>query len=336
MERLWLKNVIERFFLAFGVVFFSIVAVYIFVDYSTRMGNFALSLNEFMLFYVATILRRAEILLPITAAIACFFTAWYFGRLRFIQTLSSAGVSFYKILKPFYLAGFLVFLLLFLIQFFAIGKTFFWLNHLERKVFSPETARVHLLALPEGNVYYRFLEEDRMGSCIFVGSKEICLSKTAHIEDKGFFFEKPLVYFFGKKEPLLQKQPFFLKSSLSKEALFAYLTPVEERSLSDLLLWPQSSLIEWKIYLEWRVALLFYFIAVLLFAPFFLLGEKKFFRLPLVVLATLLFYLLLKTLFQLLLLQVVPVGSVLITTVCTLLAVVFYGKIRFSKVGFVE
>lgn len=125
MMKIWERYFIREVMKTFLLLIFSFYALYVLIDYSSRMGVFkalGLTKNQLFYYYLYTFIMRVDILIPFALLIGTIKTVLAANVHRELVALLASGIRLKKILRPFILIGLFFTLLVYVNTEFVVPR----------------------------------------------------------------------------------------------------------------------------------------------------------------------------------------------------------------------
>ncbi|MFI5334460.1 MAG: LptF/LptG family permease [Chlamydiales bacterium] len=249
--RIWefyfLREILKVFFLFLFCFFF----LYAMIDYSLHMQDFIkdkkLQVSDLLVYYGYQFIKRATLLLPLALMISTIKVLTSFSIHREFMALQVAGLSFKKLMRPFFLVGCLCVAFNFFSMEYFLPRSLgfldkFYFEHIKQARHEKKSSVVHSLTLKDNTkLIYLSYDPDtaKFFDCIWLKStNEIWKMKyllTATGEPIGKYVDhlvRNSQVIFEKKESFEARAfpEIVLQKNYSKRGHI----PIESRSLSEL------------------------------------------------------------------------------------------------------
>lgn len=255
---IWKRYILKEIIKVFTLVLFGFFFLYCVFDYSLHMQDFLkdkkIQLLDFFIYYGHLFIKRAELLVPLAMLIATIKVLSSFNSHRELLALQVAGLSFKKLLRPFFLLGAVCTLYSFVSVEFFLPTSLAYLDnfhnshfkHSEQrhKIYNLKTKdKLHTIPLKDrSKVVYQYFDsaQDAYFDVIWIRSpgdlwriKYLKIGDHSpqgkyvdhFVRDSQGFFEKAQSYIFYE----------FSDLKWDRETVFSPLVPYENLKTSDLI-----------------------------------------------------------------------------------------------------
>lgn len=180
--RIWEFYFLKEFLKIFFLFLFCFFFLYATIDYSLHMQDFVknskLQMSELCVYYGYQFIKRATLLLPLALLISTIKVLTSFSTHREFMALQVAGLSFKRLMRPFFLMGSLCALFNFLSMEYLLPRSLgfldkFYVEHIKQERAEKKSSMVHSLTLKDNTklIYQSYdRETEQFFDCMWLKS----------------------------------------------------------------------------------------------------------------------------------------------------------------------